>query len=198
MADEHKPVWTSLEVTKLIVAILTPVTVAYFGYLFQQQITNQNSIAQQQIAIQTREWQSQQRLLERRLQVYDAIRVELNRIYCFIEDVGTWKDDTPATVVRYKRDIDQTMYSQSALWSADTVQAYKSYMDAAFEPYQGIGVDAKIKTSAWQKKVGVPGWQEAWSEKLTGSLDEAHRQKYDKLISLISRDLSFPSEQSMK
>lgn len=200
--ERDKPVWNSLETAKLIVAIFTPITVAWVGFLFQQQtarqnalvqdqIAKQNTIVQQQIAFQNRQFQSQQKLLDRRLQVYDSMRVELNRIFCFVEEIGTWKEDTPQTIIRYKRDLDQTVYTQSALWSVDTVEAYTTYIKAAFQTYSGPGKDAQIRSGV-EQKMRIAGWQEDWREKFTGSRDREHQQKYNILVALISRDLYPP------
>src|SRR5262245_48229947 len=117
MPDEKKSPWTSLEIAKLCAGLLTPILVAWFGFLIQQQL-----------AEQSRSWQSQQRLAYRRLQVYEGVRNELNRIYCFVEDVGTWKEDNPETVISYKRMIDRAMHTHRAIWATDTFQAYLKYM----------------------------------------------------------------------
>lgn len=157
MGEELRSPWNSLEVAKLIASLLTPIAVVLIGYFVQQQLAGQN-----------RSWQIQQRIADRRLQVYDAIRIDLNRIYCFVEDVGTWKEDNPETIVAYKRFLDGTMHSQRAIWQSDTFQTYLQYMDAAFEMYQGVGTDAKIKTTDKEKLVGIPGWKKEWGARLTG------------------------------
>jgi hypothetical protein len=183
LADAPRSPWNSLEVAKLFASLLTPIVVALVGYIVQQQIAEQG-----------RSWQSQQRIVERRLQVYDTIRNELNRIYCFVEDIGTWKEDNPETVIGFKRHIDQAMHSQRALWARQTFQAYLDYMNTAFATFQGIGTDAKIKTNDYEKKIGISNWKREWSERLTGTRDQKHRENYDRFINLISRDLSLPSQ----
>ena len=183
MVDERKSPWNSLEIDKLCAGLLTPILVAWFGFLVQQQL-----------AEQSRSWQSQQRLADRRIQVYDSVRNERNRIYCFIEDVGSWKEDNPETAVGYKRMIDRAMHTNRAIWAADTFQSYLDYMNAAFETYQGVGTDAKLKTTDLEKKVGVPGWRPDWSGRLTGTRDTAHRKRYDKLVDLMSRDISLRTQ----
>ena len=179
MTNERKSPWNSLEVAKLCAGLLTPFVVALVGYFIQQQL-----------AEQSRTWQVQQRLADRRLQVYDSIRSDLNRIYCFVEDVGSWKEDNPETVVGYKRSIDRTMHTQRAIWATDTFHAYLEYMDAAFQTYQAVGTDARIKTNDIEKRVGVPGWTTEWSARLTGQRDPNHRSFYNRLVNLMSRDLS--------
>lgn len=178
MPNERKSPWNSLEIAKLCAGLLTPILIAFFGFLIQQQLAEQN-----------RSWQSQQRLANQRLQVYNGVRNELNRIFCFIEDVGSWKEDNPETVIGYKRTIDRVMYTNRAIWSPDTFQAYVDYMNSAFQTYQGVGADAKLRTTDLEKKVGIPGWNVDWSGRLTGVRDTEHKKRYDKLIDLMSRDL---------
>lgn len=66
-------------------------------------------------------------------------------------------------------------------------------MNSAFATFQGVGADAKIKTTDIEKKVGIPEWKQDWSNRLTGDHDPKHREKYDKLINLIANDLALPS-----
>jgi len=183
MSEERKSPWNSLEIAKLCAGMLTPILIAFFGFLIQQQL-----------AEQSRSWQSEQRLADRRLQVYDSVRNELNRVYCFIEDVGSWKEDNPETVIGYKRVIDRAMHTHRAIWETDTFKAYLDYMNAAFQTYQGVGTDAKLRTTDREKKVGVPGWKADWSVRLTGTRDTEHKKRYDKLIDLMSRDISLRAQ----
>ncbi|TJW89452.1 MAG: hypothetical protein E5V92_03500 [Mesorhizobium sp.] len=178
MDGERKSPWNSLEVVKLCASLLTPIVIALIGYFVQQQL-----------AVQSRAWQSQQRILERRLQIYDAISGDLNRIYCFVDDVGTWKEDNPETIISYKRAIDRKMFSQQAIWSRDVFKAYNDYMNAAFKTYQGVGTDAQIRTTDAQKK-SLLGWKPEWSARLTEETGREHNEVYLKLMELMSRDMS--------
>jgi hypothetical protein len=158
-----------------------PLVLAVFGYLIQQKLSEQD-----------RAWKTSQRVIDRRLQVYDSIGRDLNRIYCFVQDVGTWKEDTPEKVIGYKRSIDGQMHAHRAIWPRDTFAAYVDYMDrSAFLIFQGVGSDPRIRTGDGQKRIGVVGWKSDWSAQLTGERDPNHRQKYERLVDLISRDLSF-------
>ena len=148
MVDERKSPWNSLEIDKLCAGLLTPILVAWFGFLVQQQL-----------AEQSRSWQSQQRLADRRIQVYDSVRNERNRIYCFIEDVGSWKEDNPETVVGHKRMIDRAMHTNRAIWAADTFQAYLDYISGRWhrretedhrsrEKGRGSGLEARLERTS--------------------------------------------------
>jgi hypothetical protein len=175
-----EPPWNSLEIAKLVVAVATPVAVIIIGLFVQRTLARQDRL-----------WKARQRLGDRRLAVYDEIRKELNRIYCFVNDVGTWKDETPATVVKHKRHVDGVMHANRAVWSPETFSAYLDYMQSAFAVFQGVGVDARIRTTAAEKRVGIPGWQTEWESGLTGEVDSGHNACYTKLVDRIARDLFF-------
>ena len=180
-SSTRKSPWNSLEIAKILIGALTPLLIALVGFQIQ------NSLKQQE---QTRNesWQISIKLADRRLNAYDEIRAKLNRIYCFIEDVGTWKGDNPETIIALRREIHASMHPQRALWSPDTFAAYIHYMDeSAFELYQGVGADPKVRTTDNQKR-SIKGWTDAWSNQLTNP-DGNHQYAYDQLLSLIARDL---------
>jgi hypothetical protein len=177
--------WNSLEVAKIVVGAATPIAVVVMGFIVQRTLARHD-----------REWKARQRLADRRMTIYDEIRQDLNRIYCFIEDVGSWKEETPDTLIAYKRKSDQVMHGNRAFWSLETVSAYFAYMRAAFEPYQGVGLDARIRTNDHQKKVGIAEWTPAWSDRLTGEVDREHRTRHAQLIALISGDLMLREERA--
>ena len=91
------------------------------------------------------------------------------------------------TVIGYKRSVDQTMYTNQAIWLPDTFQAYKDYIDTAFLTGQAVNRDAKIRTSIAQL-AELPGWQENWRERFTDEDAPNHGQSYERLMRLMSRD----------
>lgn len=177
--EPKKSPWNSLEVVKVIVSILTPLVVGAFGYWIQSTI-----------ASQAEEFKSTQRIVDRRLAVYDEIRLGLNSIYSFVEDVGTWKLDTPESIAVHRRAIHAAMHTNRAIWSPQTFEAYLDYMDrVAFKTFSGVGQDAAIRTRKRQKEVGIASWKREWSERLTDEKDPRHQEKYDLLQVLLARDL---------
>lgn len=183
--DKVSP-WNSLEISKFLVSILTPLTVAFVGFSLNSSLEEQKQF-----------YKLQERLADNRLNIYNEIKYKLNRIYCFIEDIGTWKEETPKKIISYKRSIDQSMHSQRAIWSRDTFDAYLKYMDSAFEPYQGVGLDAKIKTSKIQKE-SIKEWTNEWNNNIKDKKDNNHKSSYENLINLISRDLMLIQIQKSK
>src|SRR6266566_4959224 len=74
-------------------------------------------ISRPELCQQVKQWTRS--LAERRFQIYDTIREGLNRIYCYVEDKGTWKQEDPDKILTYKRMIDQAMFTQRAFWAWD-------------------------------------------------------------------------------
>lgn len=177
MPAEKRTAWNSLEAAKLLVGIATPLALALLGFRIQATLAKQNEA-----------WRSRERLADRRLAVYDEIRKPINQIYCYIEDVGTYKDDTPPTIIVSKRSVDQTMFTNEAIWSSDTLQAYRDYMQSAFLVFSGVNQDAQIRTSFAQKAT-LDGWNNTWVDRFTGTRARDHSQRYNQLMKSFSRDL---------
>ena len=169
----------SLEIAKLVASVATPLAVVIVGFRVQSTLAQQD-----------RSWRAHQQLAERRLAVYNGCRKELNRIFCFIKDVGNWKEETPDSIIRLKRLVDEEMHTNSAIWAPDTFAAYLDYMNAAFSTYGPVGQDAKIRASAKEKRVGIPNWNPEWDNRLTGTVDPEHGKKYQIFVALVSRDLT--------
>jgi hypothetical protein len=189
--------WNSLEITKLLLSSVTPVIGIALGYYvavteMQKQAVVNERLAAEQIAKQaevSQRLQYEQVMLNRRVKSYDTIKDDLNRIHCFILDIGTWKEETPDTVIGYKRAIDREMSENKDIWSPKTVSAYEAYMNAAFAPYQGAGKDAAIKTSADQKDANSK-WRRTWDSRLTGTVDLEYRKAYDDLSQSFLADIT--------
>lgn len=163
--------WTSLEVTKLIISTITPLVLLFLGIY----VANIEHHAEA--------------LTNARLRSYDTIKEPLNRIHCFILDVGTWKEETPDKVIGYKRALDREMHEEKAIWSRETFDAYIAYIDgAAFHIFGGVGKDAQIRTTAYQKR-SIPNWSQDWEAHLTGSMAPNYEQAYDRLYGSLMRDL---------
>lgn len=176
--DKAKSPWNSLELAKLGASLVTPIITGICAVILYGLIANWNLGSIEHRA-----------LLERRLQIQTEIAAPLNRIFCFVEDIGTWKQDTPDSVIEHKRKVDSLMHANRSLWSDQVFNAYLEYVnEAAFETNVGRGKDAKIRTSSDLKKE-VPGWDGAWKDRLTEKVDERHKQRYADFQLLMAVDL---------
>jgi hypothetical protein len=148
-----------------------------------------------------RRWQTKDRVAEKRLEIYERIGEDLNRIYCYIMDVGDFKDDTPDSIVAAKRRVQKQMNIYRALWPDRTLAALHDYMNSGFKTFQGPGVPARVRASTFEKKaafeqLNLP-WDPAWDARFIddfGDIEEhkaEHRRLYEYLQRLLSRDLMF-------
>lgn len=151
---------------------------------------------QRALAERSRSWKFQDRLVDKRIEVYEKIAEDLNRIYCYVMDVGTFKGETPDTIIAAKRNVDKYMYIYQAIWSEDTFKTFNVYQDSAFVTQHGdAGEDARIRSKLFEKKAARENrnqsWTEDWDECFTEERDPAHREKYKELVKLLSRDLMY-------
>jgi len=124
-----------LEITKLIVAALVPIVVVVVGWKLNRSLKG----------FEHAQW-ANQKLVEKKLQLFDEIMPRLNDLYCFYNFVGNWKDITPGDVIAIKRALDKKINVYSAVLGNIFLEAYASFMKCAFETYVAEGADAKIRS----------------------------------------------------
>lgn len=141
----------AIRITELLISAITPVIGGIIAWRLAT-ITKR---------IEKRQW-ANQKLIEKRIEVYDQIIGPLNDLYCFYTYVGNWKELTPPGVIGIKRFLDKKVHTYGSLFSADFVQDYERLMQTAFQMYGDFGTDARIRSSAKRRQI-LPGWQEGWS-----------------------------------
>lgn len=178
--------WNSLEVVKLIVGILTPLSVSAFGWFVSRRLKRLELV----------QW-SNQKLIEKRLAVYDSVAPLLNQLLCFYTWVGHWKDVSPEDVIKAKRELDITLNIYRHLFDEEIYRAYQSFIHVLFERFVGAGQDAKIRSHIQ----GFDGdrtihcaytWNSSWSQKFsTENVVERKevRKQYFKLMNALSVSL---------
>lgn len=178
-----------MEYLKLLASLLIPLSIALVGFFVQRAL-----------AAQSRSWKFQDRIVDKRIEVYEKIAEDLNRIYCYVMDVGTFKSETPDTIIAAKRNVDRYMHIYQAIWSEDTFNAFSEYVNSAFDTYQDVGKDAAIRSRSSEKRAAQKNrneeWPASWDERFTGERDPKHREKYKELVRLLSRDLMHTIHQS--
>ena len=127
--------WNSLEIVKLVLGVLTPLSVACLGWLVARRLKRLELV----------QW-TNQRLIEKRLTLYDTVAPQLNALLCFYTWIGYWKDISPDDVIRAKRDLDRTFHIYRYLFDEDVYDAYHTFIHALFEMHTGPGRDARIRS----------------------------------------------------
>ncbi|VWC84108.1 hypothetical protein BCO18175_02922 [Burkholderia contaminans] len=151
--------WNSLEIVKLVLGVLTPLSVACLGWLVARRLKRLELV----------QW-TNQRLIEKRLALYDAVAPQLNALLCFYTWIGYWKDISPDDVIRAKRDLDRTFHIYRYLFDDDVYDAYHTYIHALFDVHTGPGRDARIRSliqapDGDRSVHGAYEWKPAWSDR---------------------------------
>lgn len=147
-------VWTSLEVVKLIVSGLTPIVVVVAGLFLNKRLKR----------FEHRQWRNQ-KLIEKRLSIYDDLVPLLNDILCYYTYVGNWKEHTPIQIVNLKRTIDKKIYLAAPIFCKEFFVACIDFIDTCYESYTGWGQDAKLRTKFQRRKEFFGSrWDSEWNQ----------------------------------
>jgi hypothetical protein len=144
--------WNSLEIAKLAVAALTPILVVVAGFWLNRRLKS----------VEQAQW-SHQKVIERRIKAYDEMGGSLNDLLCYFCYVGNWKEWDPPEVIKLKRDLDRTAYTNAPLFDAEFVGRYRAFIDACFKAFGRWGDDAKLRTLIDRRSNHRgPDWNPEW------------------------------------
>jgi hypothetical protein len=103
---------------------------------------------------------------------YEQAAGLLNDMYVYFLYVGKWKEYTPEDIVERKRDVDKILYSSGPVFSDNLIARYNDLIAEMFQPFQGWGQDARLRTTVQHRKqAAVEGhltWNSAWNANFTG------------------------------
>ena len=181
-ASAPAPIWNSLEVAKLGVSFLTPLSVAVLGIWFTR-------IARRFEELQ---W-ANRKVIEKRFEVYDDLAAGLNDLLCFFTFVGNWKEVEPPIIVGLKRSLDRKFHLSAPLFSDAFGDHYHEYINACFSTYSGWGQDPKLRTPIGRRREAAGSrWRDEWNsmfEPDTTSTAEVVRDSYRNLMRCFSAEL---------
>ena len=165
--------------------LLGPVIAAIFG-LWLLRITKR---------LEQSQWRNQ-KLIEKRIDVWDKVGSDVNDIYCYCMRVGAWKQFTPPEIIKKKRDADKIIHLNRPYFSDDFFKSYLQFMSVCFEMYQGHGEDAKLKTSLWEHKNARNPWDSKWDSMFHKQPIDEHffYECHENLLHKVSAD--FDSKQN--
>jgi hypothetical protein len=173
--------WTSLEIAKLAAGLLTPIALAALGIYLHR-------VAKRFEHLQ---WRSQ-KLIEKRLAVYDSLAPKLNDLFCYFTYVGNWRDVSPLSVVALKRSIDKEIYLAAPLFRIEFFKALTTFQDTCFETFTGWGHDACLRTDFARRQEHFPGsWDSEWSGLFTDNVSTTAsvRLVYSHAMRAFSKDI---------
>jgi hypothetical protein len=167
-----------LEGPKLLIAVLTPVTVVIVGFLLDRRSSRNAKLLESRMF-------ADQTLTERRIEVYDELKEDLNKVYCYARQVGGWKRWSPVEVLEAKRNADKTMKMQALYFTPEQNQLYDDFMTCCYRMFGGHGTDARLRVNAADYRV-TDGWDESWVAYFADPVDAVARdevqQRYERLV----------------
>lgn len=177
------PNWNTLELAKLLVSALTPLAVLVFGFWVNRRLKRFEHL----------QW-GNQKVIEKRLAIWDQVAPLLNDLLCYFTYVGAWKEGMPTEMVKLKRQFDRIMHVNASLFPEDVLTKYNDFMGACFSTYGGWGRDAALRTQTLRRKqVAGDAWKPEWDVCFTPKedcLDPSEIQtKYRVLVVTLASEL---------
>jgi hypothetical protein len=185
--------WTSLEITKVVISVLTPLAVAIIGW----QVTRVGK------RIEQAQW-SARTVIERRLELHKEMAPKLNTLLCFFTWVGNFRATTPPEAVALKRDLDGLFHTNRHLFGRDFREAYRAFITAYFDENVAAGVDARMKTSRQRLRAergSAVAWDPTWDAAFAPEPSEPTAVKkqqetaYDRVMAAFAADLGVTAKE---
>ncbi|MFZ1397470.1 MAG: hypothetical protein WAS33_11255, partial [Candidatus Promineifilaceae bacterium] len=120
--------WNWLEVAKLVAGLFTPMALAIFG-IYIHRVTKRFELIQ---------WRSQ-KLIEKRIAIYDDLAPLLNDVLCYFNYVGHWKDVDPHAMIALKRTLDKKIHLAAPMFSKAFFSACIDFQNLCYETHTGWG-----------------------------------------------------------
>lgn len=182
-----KPLWNSLEVAKLALSLLTPIMILLIGIWVTRFAERFKALL----------W-ANQKVIEKRIAVYDELAPLLNDVYCYYGYVGNWKELTPPQVLEIKRKLDKRVYIYAPLFSPSFIDLYNIFIRLCFQTFVKPGLDAKLRTQIVskygnRKDVSTIEWDQKWNDMFSDPKEATLKQDiestYNKLMSCFASEL---------
>ncbi|MGA3954316.1 hypothetical protein ACI2UN_24560 [Ralstonia nicotianae] len=139
---------------KLVSGLITPAMLAIFG-IYIHRVTKRFEHLQ---------WRAQ-KLIEKRLSVYDDLAPSFNDLLCYFTYVGSWKDLDPPSIVSLKRVMDKKIHLAAPLFSPEFFVACSKFQGLCFQTYSGWGRDPLLRTNYERRRDACRGgWKVEWSD----------------------------------
>jgi hypothetical protein len=173
-------IWNSLEIAILVIVTLTPVIITFLAFRFNKIIKRLE-----------KQW-SNQKITEKRIEIYDRIVPKLNDILCFYCYIGNWKEITPIEIMKLKNELDKDINIYAPLFSDDLITRYNDFNTLCFISFTGWEHDAKIKSLYGHRQEHNVEWKDDWIQCFdTKNVVEPKKMKesYSELMESFKKDL---------
>jgi hypothetical protein len=150
---QNSPLWNSLEIVKLLFGLVTPLVVAIGGYYITKSMHK----------LEARSLVNQ-KIVEKRLTLFDSMAPLFNDLYCYFMRVGRWKELTPPDLIEKKRTLDTLFYINKPLFSAEFESNYFTFiLSDCFRAFSGHAKNARLRTRYLQYS-NLNNWNPKWKD----------------------------------
>jgi hypothetical protein len=139
------------------------------------------------------QYQNNQKLIEKRIEVYERISPKINDIVSFLCYTGNWNEFTPMDIMQLKRELDKDIQSSIPLFSENLSKQYNSLMQYCFVTYTGWEHNEKIKSLYALRQQNNPAWNDDWIPFFdTKNVVEGVKvkERHDELLAYFTRELN--------
>jgi len=148
---QSAPVWDSLEIAKLLLGLVTPLVVAVAGFYITKSMHK----------LEARSLVNQ-KIVEKRMMLFDIMAPIFNDLYCYFMRVGGWKELTPLDLIDKKRILDKQFYINKPLFSAEFESHYFRFiLSDCFLAFSGHAKNARLRTRHFQYS-DLGNWRSEW------------------------------------
>ena len=175
-------IWTSLKIPIMIIAALAPVVIVFLVIRYNKIIKGLKE-----------KHQTNQRIVEKRIEIYDRIGPKLNDILSFFCYSGNWKEITPMDIQRKKMELDKDINTYSPIFSDELSKKYGDFIQLCFVSFSGWDHKEKIKSLYEIRQEHNEEWNEEWIAMFdTNNVVEATmmRERYDELIEYFNKEIN--------
>ncbi|WP_143748428.1 hypothetical protein [Mesorhizobium carmichaelinearum] len=141
-----------LSVASLVISTLMTAGLFYYGQKFAQLSADRSRV---------------EKVQDKKIELWDRIGPQLNKILSYIIYVGRWNQISAAQVVDAKRASDEIFYIYKPFFSDKFQNDYNRFMDSAFQTFNGMGEDAKIRTSPASRKDDPKAFADSYDLQVT-------------------------------
>jgi len=174
-------IWNGLKIAIIIIAAIAPVIIAFLAirlHRIKKRLINQH--------------QTNQKLVEKRIDNYDRIGPILNDILCFFSYTGNWKELSPIDIMRLKKELDKEINMNTPLFSEDLSNKYDSFMQLCFVSHSGWEHKEKIKSLYELRQEHHAEWNDDWIPFFdTNNVIEGIKvkERYDELMEYFRKEM---------
>jgi hypothetical protein len=175
-------IWNSLKIVVIIMAIAGPIVIVFLAIRFnrmKKRLLNEHQV--------------NQRLVEKRIELYDRIGPKLNDIFSFFSYTGNWKELSPMDIMNLKRELDKEINTNTPLFSDQLSTKYEAFILLCFVSHSGWEHQEKIKSLYELRQENNSGWDNDWIPYFdTNNVVNAIilKERYDELMEYFKKELS--------